>query len=272
MKPLMMTIVMWSMICCAYAAEVFFIGHSLINHKMPRMLSELAAADESLQHSYAVQIINGAPLKYNWENSAKAEGSDARTVLPEGTVDVLVMTEAVPLDNHLKWSGSHEYAARFAALAREAKPEASVYIFETWHNVESGTGAEIAYDKKGHLPWRERLDTDFEKWQQLAQAAGENVKLIPGGQALAQLHDAIAKKEVPELENIRDVFHDDIHMNDIGNYYIACLHYAVMYGKSPVGLPHELTDQWGKTFQAPSADLAIVLQRMAWQVAQTQPR
>ncbi len=261
----------WLVGTLVHAETVFYIGHSLINHNMPRMVAELAAADDAVEHSYQVQIINGAPLKYNWENSAKGEGADARQVLPQGQVDVLVMTEAVPLDNHLQWSGSHDYAARFTELARQAKPDTRVYIFETWHSVKSGTGEEVAYDKNGHLPWRGRLDTDLAKWQGIAKAAGVNVQLIPGGQALARLHDEIEKGKVPGLTNIRDVFQDDIHMNDIGNYYMACLHYAVIYKKSPAGLPRELTGKWGKAYDAPSAELARVLQQLAWQTASQSP-
>jgi hypothetical protein len=47
------------------------------------------------------QIINGAPIIYNWERSADAEGVDARRALPAGEYEVVVITEAVPLLNHL---------------------------------------------------------------------------------------------------------------------------------------------------------------------------
>jgi hypothetical protein len=248
--------------------NVFWIGHSLINHNMPRMVAELAAAHPDIEHTYQVQIINGAPLKYQWENSEKAEGEDARKVLPEGKVDVLVLTEAVPLQNHLDWSGSHDFAARFAGLAREANPDTRIYLFETWHCVNSGTDKGCAYDKNDDIPWRDRLDQDREKWAGIAQAAGDDVNVIPGGPALARLHDEIESGNVPGLESIRDVFADDIHMNDIGTYFMACVNFGVIYGKSPEGLPHELKNQWGKAYQAPTLELAQVLQKLAWEVVQ----
>ena len=33
---------------------------------------------------------------------------------------------------------------------------------------------------------------------------------------------------------------DMIHLNDIGAYLVALTHYAVLYHRSPVGLPHQL--------------------------------
>jgi len=58
-------------------------------------------------------------------------------------------------------------------------------LFETWHCVNSGTEKGCAYDKNDDVPWRERLDQDLEKWRGIAKAAGPEVKLVPGGQALA---------------------------------------------------------------------------------------
>jgi len=63
------------------------------------------------------------------------------------------------------------------------------------------------------------------------------------------------------------LFSDDIHLNDLGLYFIACVQYSAIYGTSPVGLPRELVGQWGTPYTAPSEDLALLMQQIAWQVS-----
>mgnify|MGYP006428723209 CR=1 FL=1 len=251
------------------ASELFFIGHSLINHDLPRMVDQIAAS-AGQKHAYEVQIINGAPLEWQWDNADTAEGVDGRKYLANNSIDVLVMTEALPLANHLKWSDTHDYAKRFADLAKETSSDVQIAIFETWHCTNSGTEQGCAHDKKSHIPWRKRLDQDLENWRGIAQASSEDAHLIPGGQALARLHDEIEEGNVPGVGAMEYFFSDDIHLNDIGNYYMACLHYAVIYDASPLGLAHEITDRWGNSYDAPSQKLAKRLQELAWEVVKNQ--
>lgn len=70
------------------------------------------------------RIDNGAPLVWNWDHSAKAQGADARALLPSGDIDVVVMTEAMPLFSHMTWSASGENTFKFYDLAVTANPDA----------------------------------------------------------------------------------------------------------------------------------------------------
>ena len=89
------------------------------------------------------------------------------------------------------------------------------------------------------------------------------MRLIPAGQGMARLYDALAAGEVPGATRIQDFFSDDIHPNDLGMYYVAMIHYATITGQPAEGLPRRLTDAHGGTFQTPSPDLAATLQRLA---------
>ena len=80
---------------------------------------------------------------------------------------------------------------------------------------------------------------------------------------MAALYDAIEDESVPDLDEIADIFTDDIHLNDVGNYFIACVQYATIYRRSPVGAARELTDRFAGAFDAPSMSLAPVLQEIA---------
>lgn len=250
---------------------VVLVGHSLFGQTNPQMLNEVLG-----DVPVSAQIINGAPLKHNWDNGAKTD-VNARDVLAKGETDVLILTEAIPLQNHLDWSGSVEFAQKYYDLAIAARPDTRVYLQETWHDLRSGTGVEVPYDDSGDIPWRDRLDQDLSKWQSIVDAVNAArpegapaMVLIPAGQAMAHLSDLIQQGELGAVNDIRDLFSDDIHPNDLGFYFLTMLQYAVITGESPVGLPHRLSDPWGQPYRTPNAQLAERFQSIAWEVAEGQ--
>ena len=256
------------------AASIVMVGHSLFGVDGPDMLQAALRAGTG-EGTVRAQIINGAPLKYNWDQSETAEGIDARAVLPEGGTTHLILTEAIPLANHVKGSDSSFYAQAFAGLAAAANPDVQIYIQETWHSLKSGTGETIAYDEGAAIAWRARLDQDLPVWENIvAQVdAGRRferatVGLIPAGQAMARLYDEIAADRVPGVSDISALFVDDIHLNDIGHYFVAMVQYTTLTGQSPLGLPTDFTDRWGRPFDTPDADLARELQRVAFEAVQ----
>ncbi|MEW9918956.1 hypothetical protein AB2B41_05045 [Marimonas sp. MJW-29] len=252
--------------------SVLMVGHSLFGTTGPTMLEQALQAGTAGARVEA-QIINGAPLKYNWENSASAQGVDARAVLPRGGVTDLILTEAIPLANHVQWSQSGDYARAFAELAEAGNAETRIFVQETWHSLKSGTGAAIEYDAQAHIPWRERLDLDLPVWEGIVAEAARGleaeVRLIPAGQAMALLHDRVAADRIAGLADISALFDDDIHLNDTGHYFVAMVQYAALNGESPVGLPRAFKDRYGKPFDTPDAALAQALQQVAWEAVQT---
>ncbi|MFT4961865.1 MAG: hypothetical protein ACI92Z_002959 [Paracoccaceae bacterium] len=250
---------------------VLFIGHSLFGPTNPQMLRQVLQS-QSPTIQVSAQIINGAPLKYNWSNSAEAEGVDARVELPGGGYNAVILTEGIPLANQLKWNKSAEYAQRFYELATGANPDTQVYLQETWHSLDSGTGVDVEYDDKDDILWRDRLDQDLSVWQSIVNdvntahsGSSPDMVLLPAGQAMALLYDEIAAGEVTGIGDIRELFSDDIHPNDIGFYYLTMVQFAVLTGQSPVGLPYQLKSKYGKAYTTPSAELALQLQQIAAQ-------
>jgi hypothetical protein len=249
---------------------VLFIGHSLFGPTNPQMLAQMLQI-RAPETQVDAQIINGAPLKWNWSNSVDGEGVDARAVLPSGRYGTVILTEAIPLANHMKWNDSNGYALKFYRLATRSRRDARVYLQETWHSLNSGTGVAVPDDAGADIPWRDRLDRDLAAWQDIvtfvnAASDGDSpdMALIPAGQAMARLYDEIAAGTVPGLSDIGDVFADDIHPNDIGFYFLTMVQYATLTGETPVGLPYRLKDRWGKPFKAPESALARRLQGIAW--------
>jgi hypothetical protein len=249
--------------------DILFIGHSLVGPVMPDML-ETAVTAMGGTGQVEAQIINGAPIIYNWKHSPDAEGVDARRALPTGKYEVLIITEAVPLLNHLKWSETPVYVRKFYDLAVSNKPDVRVYIYETWHSLHSGTGKAVQWDDEDHIPWRTRISNDVERWTGIVEEVNSElepgqppVRLVPAGQAMGLLHDRIEAGQVPGLSDISDVFVDDIHPNAIGNYFITLVQFATIYGIDPDVLPSALG--MGSPL---SPALAEVLQDIAWEAVQ----
>lgn len=256
----------------ALITSVVMVGHSLFGPDNPQMLQQLLAKQPGATAPVTVeaQIINGAPLSYNWQHAKSAEGINARQRLT-APVDAVIVTEAIPLANHLKWSNSEEAVTQFYELARSANPDVQFYLQETWHSLNSGTGTEVPFDEGAATPWRQRLEQDLPRWQALVDdvnaATGGTVRLLPAGQAMARLDDAITAGTLPGLQSISQVFSDDIHPNALGFYYLSLVQYAVLTGQDPRGLPHRLQDRWRQGYTAPSEALARQLQRLAWAAA-----
>lgn len=249
--------------------DVLFVGHSLVGPDLPPMV-EAGLRARGLDATVQAQVINGAPLQYQWDNGATAEGVDARARLASGDVDVLVLTEALPLANHVQYSDSAGQVARWAGAAWDANPQTQVFLYETWHSLRSGSGEAIPDDDGGAVPWADRLTDDLPVWQSLTDAANAArpdgtppVRLIPAGQAMGRLAAAAAAGQVPGAAGIADFFDDDIHLNGRGLYFVALVQIATITGEPPDGLPAKLARQWRDRRSVVSDDMAAALQHIA---------
>lgn len=252
---------------------VYHIGHSLVNRDMPAMLAQLAGEG----HRYQSQLGWGAPLRSHWGdipvNGFEAENAhpfyrDAREAVASGEYDVIVLTEAVEIRDSIRHQDSPRYLAAFAAEAWKARPDTRIYLYETWHALDDPEG------------WLTRLDADLSRyWEgEILRPAlgrlpdGARIHLIPAGQALSALVTEIERRGgVGTVRDRRGLFSGQIHLNDLGNYFVALVHYAVIYQKSPVGLPYTLTRGDGTPAQAPEPELALLMQEVAWATARSTP-
>ncbi|WP_349367887.1 hypothetical protein [Salinarimonas sp.] len=249
----------------AASRNAVLVGHGLVGPTMSWWLQNLAPDGGSVQG----QEIDGS-LSHAWSHSADAEGVDSRALMAQGKTDVLIVTEAIPLQDQITYNDTYGHARLFYDAAIAGKPSARVFLYETWHDI-AWAGGEAA--------WRERLDSDLIVWEAIVDhvnmnrgaSGGEQMRLVPAGQAMARLHDEIAAGSVPGATTIRDFLLDDIHVNDAGMYYLSMLTYAAIWQRSPVGLPLTVTNEWDTPFTL-DATLAARLQQLAWETITTYPR
>lgn len=251
---------------------VYHLGHSLVGQDMPAMLAQLMGGD----YRYHSQLGWGASLDQHWRDAVPGHAEENRApafrpaheALRSGDYDAVVLTEMVELRDAIRYHDSAAALRKWARLARAARPEVRLYLYETWHPLDDPAG------------WLTRIDRDLAdlwKGELLAHAMAEEavgtIHVIPGGQVLAALVREAEAGRVPGLTRREELFRrnpdgtqDLIHLNDLGAYAIALTHYAVLTGQSPVGLPHELRRADGSPAAAPAADTARAMQAVVWRV------
>ncbi|MBN2630471.1 MAG: hypothetical protein JXR75_08020 [Rhodobacteraceae bacterium] len=250
-----------------YLADILFVASGLIGPDLPALV-EGGLRQMQAPASVVAQITTGAPLRFGGPAVAIAQGVDAKAQLAKGETDVLIVTEAIPLAETLKSNDTPGQIAAFAALAQAANPKVRVLLHETWHSRKSGPGTVIDGDAGSGTAWRDRLTNDLALWEAVVRSArerGANVSLLPAGQAMARLADAVAAGKVPGISSMDDFFADDIHLSDKGQYFMALVHLSAITGETPQGLPAKMMRQW-KSRDAVIPDvLATALQRIAWE-------
>lgn len=258
--------------------RVFHLGHSLVGRDMPVMLAQLAGEG----HRHDSQLGWGTSLREHWEDDLEIKGFEAendhprfrpaKQAIASGDYDAVILTEMVELRDAIRYHDSPEYLARWADLARESGPGTRVYLYETWHRLDDSDG------------WLSRLDTDLPVlWEDrflLPALARSNadppgpIHVIPAGQAMARFVREIEERGgVGNIGGREDLFArkddgtlDQIHVNDRGAYLVALTHFAVLYQRSPVGLPHALSRADGTAADAPDAAAARLMQQVVWDV------
>lgn len=255
----------------SFLTEILFVGHSLVGPTLPPLTeSALRAMGEPAQ--VEAQIINGSPLSYNWDHAAEAEGVNARDRLAIRGVDALILTEAQPFPGHVEHSNTAGQVLAWAELARQKNPGGRVFLYETWPSRRTGPGLENKDDPFSDTPWRERIAGELALWEGVISAAataGQEVTLIPAGQAMLRLDAAISAGQVPGVAGIEDMFSDDIHLSGKGLYFVAMVHAAAITGRSPEGIPAKLTRAWADRDAVISDETALALQRVAWEAVQS---
>lgn len=251
--------------------NVFHLGHSLVNRDMPAMLAQLAPPG----HRYNSQLGWGTTLQAHWGDAAingfEAENAHprfrpAQEAVESGDYDAVILTEMVEIRASIRWYESPRYLALWAKKAIAARPDVRLFLYETWHPLDDPEG------------WLTRLDLDLDRYwlsrvlgpalKELPEAA--QVRVIPAGQVLAAfVREVEARGGIGNVRDRTDLFQrspegtlDPIHVNDLGNYLVALVHYATLYQADPVGLPTALARADGSPAVAPEPEVARLMQEV----------
>ncbi len=219
--------------------RIILSGHSLTDPVRDPLVAMIRAAGGHVG-TVALSTIPGSPLDWRWNN--RTARPDALNDIAD--FDVLVTTERVSLSNTRPWHNSDDEALRWARHAwthGAGGRGAEVLLYATWVSLDTGPAfAGTGSDPDAGLPWRERLGREYEGWQAIAAHVNANrpahappMRIIPATSLMAAVHDAIASGATPGLNDIGELFIDDIHLSPLGAWLVALCHFAVIFARDP---------------------------------------
>jgi hypothetical protein len=251
--------------------RIFYASHSLMWY-VPTPLGELAEAAKIKDHKLAgLQSLGGSRTLQHW-NLAE-DKNKAKQALKKGDVDVFVMSPIQfpdeGIDNFVKLGLEHNPDMRFVVQVSWAAWDADMQTFPKGNTPKVDRDKTPEELKKIH---ETNIKAAEAQADEINKNAGKKVLyLVPSAQACMALRARIQNKEMPGLTSQSELFRDPIShpappLEALNTY----LHYAVIYGKSPVGLPmpgllkKANKEAWDDKFNR-------TLQEIAWETVTNYP-
>lgn len=248
-------------------------GHSF--HVFTYRQVEQIAASAGLKHQLVgISSIGGSTVQKHWD--VPEEKSAVKQVLKAGGADVLTLSpiwlpdEAI--EQFVKLGIEHNPALRITVQEYwmpndEYEP---VYPLQTRKNVDHNA-TDLAKLRDATM----RYAKDIEAYVKgINQRLGKDaVLIVPVGMAAVTLREKIVKGEAPGLKQQSELFRDNwghalLPLQLLSSY----CHYAVIYRKSPVGLPLPLAFRTLKDMSDDDkAKLNMLLQQIAWDTVSAHP-
>jgi hypothetical protein len=240
--------------------RAFYSGHSL-SDGVPEVVEQIARSlgyrldfeTQSMGYSLLRQRTKGEePSASDWPGyragsnrggsglNVAEELRRPRRLASDDKYDALVVTERHDLPAIARKERTAVYLTDMAKHLLAGNPDAEVLLYHTW----------LHLDADAPWPWIEYERAVLPMWECVASRANldlstrgniPRVRVLPGGAALAELAAALWEGKVPGVaarspgERVRLLFSDNVHMSDTGRYFLALVHYAVLFGRSPEG-------------------------------------
>lgn len=239
-----------------------------------RQVAEMALA-AGLKHELAgLSSIGGSTVQKHWV--VPEEKSAVKQALKAGKADVLTLSPIWLPDEAIE---------QFVKLGIEHNPALRVTVQEYWMPNDE-------YEPVYPLQTKKKVDhnaTDLAKLRDATMRYAKDIEdyvkginqrlgkdavlIVPVGMAAVTLREKIIKGEAPGLKAQADLFRDNWgHANPPLQILSSYCHFAVIYRKSPVGLP---VPQAFKLLKDMSDDekakLNTLLQHIAWDIVSVHP-
>jgi hypothetical protein len=252
--------------------RVFTCGHSFHAFVYP-MLAEMARSAGINDHqSVGTSRIGGSRVIQHWD--VPEEKNQAKAALRAGKVDVLTLSPIWLPDEGIE---------KLARLGFEHNPDIRVLVQEFWlpndtyHPVYPlETRKKVDHNATqidGLRTQQARYDHDIEDYVRgvNGRLGKEVVFVVPVGQAAVALREKIVAGQAPGLTAQWDLFRDTWgHPQPPLRVLSAYCHFAVIYRRSPVGLP--LPPELANAKDLKDKDeLNRLLQELAWEAVRQHP-
>lgn len=252
--------------------RVFYASHSLMWY-VPKPLAELTEAAGIEGHQLVgVQSLGASKTIQHWE--LPDDKNEAKKALRGGEVDVFVMS---PI------SFPDEGIENFVKLGLEHNPHMRFIVQLSWGggDVDNQDFPQGSFNHVNKEKTPEQLQNLFARNIKAGKAQVDAINtrygqgrkivaMVPSAQAMLALRTKIANQEWPGLTRQSELFVDAVHASVPMMTLNAYLHFAVLYGQSPVGLPmptalrNAKREAWDNQFNR-------ALQELAWEIVTGDP-
>ena len=219
--------------------RVFFASHSLMWYA-PKPLGEMAEAAGIKDHKLiGLQSLGASKTLQHW--NLPDNKNQARKALKTGEVDVFVMSP-IPFPD--------EGIENFVKLGLEHNPNMRFIVQVSWGggDIDNQDFPKGAFSKVDTEKTPDQLKKLNERNIKAGEAQADEINkkygkgkkilaLVPSVQAMVALRTKIANKEWPGLSKQGELFVDAVHPSAPMEALNTYMHFAVLYGQSPVGLP-----------------------------------
>jgi hypothetical protein len=252
--------------------RVFFASHSLMWYA-PKPLGEMAEAAGIKDHKLVgLQSLGASKTLQHWK--LPDDKNQAKKALKTGEVDVFVMS---PI------SFPDEGIENFIKLGLEHNPDMRFVVQLSWGggDIDNQDFPKGAFDKVDKEKKPDQLKKLYERNIKAGEAQADEINkkygkgkkivaLVPSAQAMVALRTKIANKDWPALSKQGELFVDAVHPSAPMEALNTYMHFAVLYGQSPVGLPMPAMlkkakrEAWDEKFNRS-------LQELAWETVTKYP-
>jgi hypothetical protein len=246
-------------------------GHSF-HVWMPGLLIEATKNAGITSHQQVgLSSIGGSRTIQHWD--AQGEKQKIKPVLMEGKTDVLTLSPIFLPDAGIE---------NFVKLGLEYNPKLRITVQEFWMTFDDCSlwgkplnGKTVDRDSKtmadlhaAHDDYFKSMDDHVRELNAKYAKGKPAVFVVPVGQAVMALRDLIIQGKAPGIAKQSDLFTDPIgHPRDHVKAIAAYCHFAVIYGRSPIGLPMPAA-----IAKLPEAEkLNTLLQKLAWDAVISHP-
>lgn len=227
--------------------HVLFIGNSLTR------AGGLAAMIQGLARTAGVNLVYEQHAPGGARLLDHADDPQVHALLARGGWDAVVLQEQSQWpafsDEQVR-TGIEPYAMALATDARTASPSVRLLLYETPARRDGDPeNASVSPEPATYEGMQVRIDRTYEHLAAVVRGT-----VVPAGAAWR-----LARREHPEI----NLYDDAVHPGRIGAYLIACVFYATLLERSPVGSPYTAGLE---------PAVAAALQGIAWRAASGEGR
>lgn len=258
------------------SAQVLYTGHSLMDNPLPEYI-ELIARSLGKEIGWEEQIVIGSPLRvrtwgdggwagYSYGKNRRGDGMNVveefrnpKRLAQGRRYDTLVATEGHSVIGTVIWENSVGYLRNFHDRLVDGNPKARTLYYHVWLGVDKANPEPwIRHERNASLVFQcvaRKVQLTLE-----AEERPARLSVLPGGTAMVELVEHALKGEVPGIsgtvqQKLDRIFRDDVHLTDLGIYFMAAVQYASIYHASPIG---------AKAPPVVRPETAKALQTIAW--------